>query len=89
MPENQTVWKSDNQGVQEETFIQTGRREGQIWAARAERMHSKAVAGGPGRAETDRIGGPTLCADKPGGTTGEQDRPHNPGSQRRNKASSL
>ena len=26
MPENQTVWKSDNQGVKEETFIQTGRR---------------------------------------------------------------
>ena len=26
MPENQTVWKSDNKGVKEETFIQTGRR---------------------------------------------------------------
>ena len=24
-----------------------------------------------------------LCADKPGGTTGEQDRPHNPGFQHR------
>ena len=23
MPENQTVWKSDNQGVKEETFFQT------------------------------------------------------------------
>ena len=28
MPESQTVWKSDNQGVKEETFIQTGRRGG-------------------------------------------------------------
>ena len=28
MPENQTVWKSNNQGVKEETFIQIGRRGG-------------------------------------------------------------
>ena len=28
MTENQTVGKSDNQGVKEETFIQTGRRGG-------------------------------------------------------------
>ena len=26
---NQTVWKSDNQGVKEETFIWTGRRGGE------------------------------------------------------------
>ena len=26
MTENRTVWKSDNQGVKEETFIQTSRR---------------------------------------------------------------
>ena len=26
LTENRTVWKSDNQGVEEETFIQTGRR---------------------------------------------------------------
>ena len=26
LPENRTVWKSDNQGVKEETFIQTGGR---------------------------------------------------------------
>ena len=26
MTENQTVWKSDNQGVKEDTFIQTGKR---------------------------------------------------------------
>ena len=28
LPENQTVWKSDNQGVKEETFIQTDKRGG-------------------------------------------------------------
>ena len=28
MTENQTVWKSNNQGVKEDTFIQTGRRGG-------------------------------------------------------------
>ena len=30
MPENQTVWKSDNQGFKEVTFIQTGRRDGDL-----------------------------------------------------------
>ena len=28
LSENRTVWKSNNQGVKEETFIQTGRRGG-------------------------------------------------------------
>ena len=28
LTENQTVWKSDNQGVKEETFIQTSRSSG-------------------------------------------------------------
>ena len=28
MSKNQTVWKSDNQGAKEETFIQVGRRGG-------------------------------------------------------------
>ena len=28
LTENQTVWKSDNQGDKEETFIQTSRRGG-------------------------------------------------------------
>ena len=28
LTENQTAWKSDNQGDKEETFIQTGRRGG-------------------------------------------------------------
>ena len=45
--ENQTVWKSDNQGVKEETFIQTGRRGGDRQPG-AERTCDKAVAGEPG-----------------------------------------
>ena len=28
LTENRTVWKSNNQGDKEETFIQTGRRDG-------------------------------------------------------------
>ena len=35
LPENQTAWKSDNQGFKEETFIQTGRagREDTVWCS--------------------------------------------------------
>ena len=40
--------KSNNQGVNEETFIQTSRR-GQGWAIEAERTRGKAVAGGLSR----------------------------------------
>ena len=68
MTENQTVWKSNNQGVKEETFIQTGRRGGD---------------GQPGREDSTRQriedwAVPHSCVDKLGGTTGEQDRPCNP-----------
>ena len=28
LPENQTIWKSDNEGIKEETVILTGRRGG-------------------------------------------------------------
>ena len=52
---NQTVWKSDNQGVKEETFIQTGRKgrddsqQGRVWRT----GEGKVVAGG--------VGGPTFA----------------------------
>ena len=39
LPENQTVWKSDNQGVKEETSSRL--------VGGAERTHSKVAAGGP------------------------------------------
>ena len=51
MPENQVVWKSDKQGVKEETFIQTGRRGGDD-ALQLEDKVGKAVAG--------RLGSPTF-----------------------------
>ena len=56
LPENQTVWKSHNQGDKEETFIQTGRRgrDGQPrWRARRQledrarwRLAGEAATGG-------------------------------------------
>ena len=72
LPENRTVWKSDNQEVKEETFIQTSRKGGnrqlgqrghvaRWWLVEWAVLH--------------------LCAEKLGGTTGEQHRPHNPGFQ--------
>ena len=51
LTENRTVWKSDNQGVKEETFIQTGRRGRDKQPGKE---HScKAVA--------CRLGGPTFA----------------------------
>ena len=56
-----------------------------------EKTHGKSEAGGPGQARwwmSDRAKWwlvdqtiPHSCADKLGGTTGEQDRQHNPGFQ--------
>ena len=62
LTENRTIWKSDNQGIKEETFIQTGRRgkedsrQGSSWRTRA----GKAVPGGLGEAVAYRLGGPTF-----------------------------
>ena len=53
--------------------------------SRVERTHTKAVAGGPGWASRWLVDWvvPHSHADKPGGTTGEQDRLCNPGLQYR------
>ena len=61
--------ESDNQGVKEETFIQTGGdgQLGQRGLAARWWLEDQVV--------------PHLPADKLGGTTGEQDRPCNPGFQ--------
>ena len=59
LTENQTVWKSENQGVKEETFIQTGRRGGDGqpgWEGL-----TKAVARGQGEVVAGRVGGPTFA----------------------------
>ena len=80
LPENPTVWKSDNQGVKEETFTQTRRR-----------VETSSQGGERGCVARWRLVDqvvPHSCADKSGGTTGEQDRPCKPGFQcRGNKAS--
>ena len=46
LTENRTVWKSDNQGDEEDTFIQTGRR-GKDWQRGRRGPRGKAAAGGP------------------------------------------
>ena len=46
LTENRTVWKSDNQGDKEDTFIQTGRR-GKDWQRGRRGPRGKAAAGGP------------------------------------------
>ena len=73
LPENRTVWKSNNQGVKE-TFIQTGRRGREM------------KPGQQGRVTRQRLVHPDishLCVDKLGETPGEGDRPHNPEFQHR------
>ena len=57
MPENRTVWKSNNQGVKAETFDQTCRRG-------EERMCGKKAADGPIEVVAGEADGPTC--DKPG-----------------------
>ena len=57
LPESQTVWKYNNQGVKEETFIQTGRRDGD--GQPGWRGHGKVAAGGP---DEVAAGGPDEAA---------------------------
>ena len=66
---NQTVWNSHNQGVKEETFIQTGRRG---------RDRKLGQRGRTARWQLADLAVPHLCTDKLGGITREQDRPGNP-----------
>ena len=69
LPEDQTACKSDNQGVKEPPFIQTGRKGGDRkpgWKGQVPRQ---------GLADWEV---PHWRADKPGGITGEQDRLCNP-----------
>ena len=59
LTENRTVWKSDNQGVKEETFIQTCRR-GRDRQPGRERTRGKAAAGGPSEEMAGGVDGPTF-----------------------------
>ena len=82
LTENLTVWKSDNQGVKEETFIQTGRR-GADGAAGWRGLVARWWLVDPVRRRLVEQAVSHSRADKPGGTTGEQGRLPNPGFQRR------
>ena len=64
-----TVWKSDNQGVIEETLIKTNRRGGDWQPGRS---------GSTARWQLVDQVVPHLHADKLGGTTREKDRPRVP-----------
>ena len=63
------MWKSDNQGVKEETFIQTGRRgrdrqvdgEDSQQGSRGRTGVDKMVAGRPSEAADCGLGGPTFA----------------------------
>ena len=58
LTENQTVWKSDNEGDKEETFIQTGRRGGARQLGR-EDSH-QGMAGGLSKVVDCGAGGPSF-----------------------------
>ena len=69
MTENRTVWKSDNQVVKEESFMQTGRRGGDGQPGREDSQQGcgwrtaagKAVASGQGEAMAGGSGSPTFA----------------------------
>ena len=95
LTENQTVWKFNNQGVKEKTFIQTSRRggDGQPGGEVSQQRSGWQTGQGgnwltrwgsgrrPDRQWLQEQAVPHLCAEKQGGTTGEQDRLRNPGFQ--------
>ena len=65
LTENQTLWKSTNQGVKEETFIQTDSRCGDVLLG-----GKNSQQGGGWRLADWAV--PHLCADKLGGITGSE-----------------
>ena len=81
LPENHTVWKSDNHGIKEETLVQIGRRGGDGQPGKRGHAAKQQLADGQ---LVDCVA-PHPCVE---GTTGEQDRPRNPGFQHQeNRAS--
>ena len=69
-----------DQGVKE-TVTQTSRRDGPgSWGVEDSQQGSNWRTR-VHKASASRVDDPTLQADKPGGKTGEQDRPSNPGFQ--------
>ena len=60
LTENQTVWKSDNQGVKEETFIQTGKRGRDRQPGREDSQQGCNWRTGAGKVASGRAGSPTF-----------------------------
>ena len=87
LTENRTVWKSNNQGVKEETFIQTGRRGGNEQLGGEDLRQCSCwrtvAAGVPGEVVDCGLGSPTFQCGWTWrvGTTGEWDRLSNLGFQ--------
>ena len=61
LPENQTTWKSDNQGVKEETFIQTCKRGGDRQCGQRGHVARWPLEEGVGKVVAGRVGGPTFA----------------------------
>ena len=79
--ENRTVWKSNNQGLKEETFIQTGRRGAA--RQRVERTRGKVVAGGLSEVGDCGVRWAKLQLACKAAAGGPGDRLRNPGFQHR------
>ena len=58
LPENRAVWKSNNQGVKEETFIQTGRRGGDRQRGGEDTRQGSSWRTGVSEVVTGRAGSP-------------------------------
>ena len=61
LTENQTVWMSDNQGVKEETFIQTGQRGGDGKLGQRGHVARQQLADQVGKVAAGRLSSPTFA----------------------------
>ena len=62
LTENHTLWKSNNQGDKEETFIQSSRRGGHRQLGREDLWESGCWRIRMGEAAAGRVGGPTFVS---------------------------
>ena len=85
LPENQTLWKSDNQGVKEETFNQMGRKGRDRQPGQRGHETRWQLEDWEGKVEVGRWAVPHLCLDNLEVTTGKRDRPCHPRFQRRKR----
>ena len=67
------MWKSDNQGGKEETFIKTSRRGRDGQPSGEDSQQGGGWRTGVGEVVASKPAAPHLHVDKPGRTTGEQE----------------